>query len=151
MHLTVYEQSEIFRYAFLFGVGLGVFYDIFRFLRALGFCSKRAVFCQDVVFMSGCALLCFMFAQTTVHGHLRVYIMAAHLCGLLAYRFSVGIVTGYLFKAAALVIRSVFKVSDRIVSAVGAILCKLSANLSMNFRKIRHGAARKRKIEKNFS
>lgn len=97
MHLTVYEQAEIFYYAFVFGAGLGVWYDFFRLLRAAGLNSKRAFIVQDIIFMSGSAVMCFVFALLNVNGHFRVFVMLGHLLGLLAYRFSFGMITGFLF------------------------------------------------------
>ena len=98
MHLTLYEQGEIFRCAFIFGLFLGAFYDVFRLLRAFGLRSSGAVFVQDIIFMSCCAVMCFMFAQTTVHGHFRIFVEGAHFLGFLAYRCSIGIASGYIYK-----------------------------------------------------
>ncbi len=97
MHLTVYEQTEIFYYAFVFGLMLGIWYDFFRLLRALGFKSKRAFVIHDILFMSGCAVMCFVFALLNVNGHLRLFVLLGHLLGLFAYRFSFGILTAAVF------------------------------------------------------
>ena len=98
MHLSLYEQGEIFRCAFLYGVCLGIYYEIFRMLRAVGFSSGKAVFLQDIVFSCSCSVLCFLFAQTTVHGRFRLFVITAHILGFAAYRCSVGVVTGRIFR-----------------------------------------------------
>lgn len=123
------EQSELFRCAFLFGVFLGVYYDVYRLLRAFGFSSVRAVFWQDILFMTTSGVLCFMFAQTTVHGHFRFFIAAAHALGLLAYRFSVGIVTGYIYKWIGKVFKLFSKGLERIVKTAAKGIIKLFALL----------------------
>jgi len=98
MHLTVFEQSEIFYFAFVFGIGLGVFYDVFRLFRCLGLNSKTAVFIEDVSFMVLTAGSCSLFAQVTVNGHLRIFTILAHILGLVSYRYSLGLLSGILFK-----------------------------------------------------
>ncbi len=98
MHLTVFEQSEIFYYAFVYGLGLGAFYDLFRFMRCIGLNSKTAVFMEDISFMVLIAVACSLFSQVTVNGHLRVFTLLAHLLGILSYRYSLGLLSGLLFK-----------------------------------------------------
>lgn len=98
MHLTVYEQGEIFYFAFVFGVALGLWYDVFRMLRHLGLNSRRAFIVQDILFMTSCGILCFIFASLTVNGHLRLFVLAGHIFGFMSYRFSFGMLTGMLFK-----------------------------------------------------
>ena len=115
MHLSVDEQSEIFAAAVLFGAALGVFYDLFRLLRALGFRSRAAVFAQDVLFMMCCGVLCFLFAQTTVHGRFRSFTFIGHVIGLAGYRFSIGVFTGAAFRAAAKVLHRAARLARGIV------------------------------------
>lgn len=157
MHLYVGEQAEIFRCAFLFGVCLGAGYDVFRLLRALGFCSKRAVFFQDVIFCCVSSVACFLFAQTTVHGRFRLYVMAAHLLGLLAFRLSVGIVTGKLYSVAGRLYKAVSARVEKAFVIFAGVLRRVSANLSRNIRKKRelrsiakqHRASDGNKTDKN--
>lgn len=134
MHFTVLEHGELFRLAFLFGVLLGAYYDTFRFLRALGYDSKRAAFFQDITFMTSAGVMCFMFAQTTVHGHFRVFIMTAHLLGLLCYRFSVGIITGRLYAFIGIVFKKTSRLVNEAVKLAGKLIVKISANLSRKIK-----------------
>ncbi|MBQ2605172.1 MAG: spore cortex biosynthesis protein YabQ, partial [Clostridia bacterium] len=106
MHLSVFEQSEIFYYSFVFGIGLGAFYDVFRLIRSLGLNSKKAVFIEDITFMVLCSVACSLFAQVTVNGHLRLFTIFAHTAGFVSYRFSVGLLSGYIFKIIGKLIKS---------------------------------------------
>ncbi len=115
MHLSVYEQSEIFYFAFVFGIFLGVYYDFYRLLRYLGFTSRLAVLIQDLSFMTTSAVLCFLFAQVTVNGHLRGFVIIGHLIGLFAYRYSLGMLSGFVFS----IIRFVLNLFKK---AVGSLL-----------------------------
>jgi len=98
LHLTVYRQGEIFYYAFLYGIVLGVYYDFYRLLRYLGFKSKYAVIAQDITFMCTAAVMCFLFAEVTVNGHIRAFIIFGHLFGIFSYRYSFGMLSGFGFK-----------------------------------------------------
>ncbi len=98
MHLNVYQQSEIFYFAFVFGAALGIYYDLYRLLRYLGLDSKAAVMTQDIIFMSTAGVMCFLFAEVTVNGRLRAFVIFSHLIGFFSYRFSFGMLSGFVFK-----------------------------------------------------
>ena len=150
MHLSVYEQSEIFRCAFLFGVFLGAFYDIFRLLRAMGLDSRRSVFIEDIVFMSCASLLCFLFAQVTVHGHFRFFTVCSHFLGFAAYRLSAGLVTGFLFKYFGIFFKQTVKMLNEGFVKTASLCRKFSANLPTIRRKADFSQPPHDKNEKNF-
>ena len=124
MRLTLFEQGEVFRFAFLFGVGLGMVYDVFRLIRAMGFVSKRAVFLQDTMFMSICGVLCFLFAQGFLHGHFRLYAMLGHLLGFTAYRTTIGAAASYLYRPIGALYRRIVSLLDHIVFTIVRIMYK---------------------------
>ena len=130
MHLTVYEQSEIFYFAFVFGTFLGVYYDFYRLLRHLGFTSKVAVISQDLAFMSTSAILCFLFAQVTVNGHLRGFVLIGHLLGIFAYRYSIGMLSGFVFAFIRFVLSFIWKFINAITSRVSKFLHKRLLDLT---------------------
>ncbi len=139
MHLSLYQQGEIFRCAFLFGVCLGAYYDLFRLLRAMGFSSKSSVFLQDIVFSCTASVMCFLFAQTAVHGHFRLFVMAAHVSGLAAYRCCVGIVTGKLYKKLG-------KMYRRVMAVLNGAVCRFSKRIAETYSAIHGKITLKRRI-----
>lgn len=130
MHLTVFEQGEIFYFAFIFGVALGLYYDLYRMLRYLGLDSRFAIISQDIFFMCTSSILSFLFAQATVNGHFRGFVMIGHIFGFFSYRYSIGIMSGYVFKFVQFLIKKVemflSRVSDKISPFIHKILSKLS-------------------------
>jgi len=114
VHLSLYEQAEIFYYAFVFGTLLGVWYDVFRLLRYAGLDSKKAVITQDIAFMSGSAVMCFVFAVLNVNGHFRIFVMLGHLFGLISYRFSIGMVTGVIYRRIGICVKTTSGLCDRL-------------------------------------
>ena len=150
MHLTVYEQSEIFYFAFVFGTFLGVYYDFYRLLRYLGFTSKAAVISQDLAFISTSAIACFLFAQVTVNGHLRGFVLIGHLLGIFAYRYSVGMLGGFIFAFIRFILNLINKLINAIESRVSKIFHKCFLKLiSTNKSFLSHLKAKSKKFKKN--
>ncbi len=138
MHLSLFDQGEIFRLAFLFGLVLGVYYDLFRFIRALGFTSGRAVFFQDLVFMSSCSVLCFFFAQAFLHGHFRLFVFCSHIIGFVAYRVSVGACMGVVYKIIGSSLYKIMSYFEHASITFGQMLHKIGSayrHVVINFSK----------------
>ena len=51
MEIDFYIQSQAFLYSLLFGVGLGMLYGIFKFIRVAFLSTKTAVIIADIIFM----------------------------------------------------------------------------------------------------
>lgn len=149
MHLTVYEQSEIFYFAFVFGTFLGVYYDVYRLLRYLGFTSKAAVISQDLIFMSTSAIFCFLFAQVTVNGHLRGFVLIGHLLGILAYRYSIGMLSGFVFAFIRFILKLIEKLINVITSLVSKIFHKCLLKLIFTYRSLKGKSKKFKKSDVN--
>lgn len=114
MDISQFSQPQIFLFAVLAGIIVGVLYDVFRLLRTAGLDSLLHTVIQDVVFMCCFAVIAFFFAIAFNGGEVRVYTLLGHMCGLLAYRYTVGVLTGRLFKSIALLLRKIKAVCLRI-------------------------------------
>ena len=150
MHLSVYRQGEIFYFAFVFGVLIGLYYDFYRLLRYLGFKSKAAVIAQDIIFMSTSAVMCFLFAQVTVNGHLRAFVAFAHLFGVISYRYSFGMLSGFVFKFIAGVLDFIKKLSEKFSNRILKITHRICEKLKALYSKIFKSFERKSKNLKKF-
>ncbi|MGN0551499.1 MAG: spore cortex biosynthesis protein YabQ [Acutalibacteraceae bacterium] len=109
MEIAQFSQIQVFLFAVIFGLLLGVLYDLFRFLRILGLNGKIHILILDVLFLSLCACASFIFAVAFNEGEIRGFTLLAHLCGILLYRFSVGILTGKLFVLLSLFLKRIFQ------------------------------------------
>ncbi len=135
MHLTVYRQSEIFYFAFIVGLIIGLYYDFYRLLRYIGFKSKYAVIAQDIIFMSTTAVLCFLYAEITVNGHMRGFVMFAHLFGVLSYRYSIGLLSGIIFKLTANVLAFIKNIFEKIFNCLLLLIRNIYDKLSRIYHK----------------
>lgn len=128
MHLSIYEQCEIFYYSFLFGLCIGAYYDVYRLIRYLGFTSKAAVIAQDIIFMSTAAVATFIFSQTVVHGHIRLFVLFGELFGCISYRYSIGMLSGFVFSIIHKILKAFSKLLQKLTDGADRIsrLCALS-------------------------
>ena len=49
MEIDFYIQSQAFLYSLLFGVGLGMLYGVFKFIRVAFLSAKTAVIIADII------------------------------------------------------------------------------------------------------
>ena len=90
MEIDFYIQSQAFLYSLLFGVGLGMLYGVFKFIRVAFLSTKTAVIIADIIFMLIASIALFLYSLAMLYGYVRIYIVFGALCGFLAYRFSLG-------------------------------------------------------------
>lgn len=122
MQFFVCQQIQLFVYSVLCGIIIGILNEPFRFLRYAGFNSKTEVFIQDIIFMSANAIITFFFTLCFNKGDVRFFILFGELAGFLLFRYSIGMLTGYVFGFIFLVIK---KISVAVKSFFSFILSKL--------------------------
>lgn len=84
------RQLELFGYSLVFGVLLGVLYDVFRIFRLIFLKNKVAVIFQDILFWVIAGFGTFLFFLATNFGHIRFYMLLGMLIGALAYYLTIG-------------------------------------------------------------
>lgn len=115
MEIDFYIQSQAFLYSLLFGVGLGMLYGIFKFIRVAFLSTKTAVIIADIIFMLIASVALFLYSLAMLYGYVRIYIVFGALCGFLAYRFSLG--------------KLISRIYCPIINAINVIIQKLKQNL----------------------
>lgn len=90
MVLSNLQQSAVFLWSLLFGAGLGLFYDLFRWFRLFVRCSTVSVFFQDLAYFLTAAVASFLFIFEVNDGTVRLFILAAFLAGGVSFRLTVG-------------------------------------------------------------
>lgn len=125
MEQSVSNQIYIFLFAVIFGLILGVINDIFRFIRYLGFKSKISVFLQDVIYMSICGLLTFLFLLAFNNGEIRYFPLIGEFFGLVIYRYTIGLFTYKLFKFIVSFFRWILLFIKKIIKVILTLLKKI--------------------------
>ena len=92
MELTVAGQTWSFLYSLLLGMGLGLFYDVFRILRIALPHRTIAVAIEDIFYWTSAAFLTFFFFFYTDGGRIRIYLLTGEAIGFLLYYFTLGAV-----------------------------------------------------------
>lgn len=96
---SVSEEIYLFGLSCLFGVIIGVCYDVFRTARILFPHNTALVVIEDVIFMALYAVFLSSFATVCARGELRFYYVAGNALGFILYFFTLGsIITGALKK-----------------------------------------------------
>ena len=122
MQFVVYQQIQIFFYSMLCGVIIGIVNEPFRFLRYAGFNSKTEIFIQDILFMLINALITFFFTLCFNKGEFRFFILLGEISGFILFRYSIGMLTGYILKFVFSFIR---KISVAVKNTLSFVLSKI--------------------------
>ncbi|MGI5893443.1 MAG: spore cortex biosynthesis protein YabQ [Candidatus Merdivicinus sp.] len=80
----------VFGYACCIGVGLGIYYDVFRVLRMLIGKSSGIIFVEDCLFALTATGVTFWFVLTHCSGFLRGFVLVGEGLGFVIYHFTVG-------------------------------------------------------------
>ncbi len=137
MDLTISNQTMVFLYACLLGVGLGVCYDVFRILRVALPLGTVVTFIEDILYFAVTAIATFTFLLYFTQGQIRVYVLLGEVLGWVLYYVTVGSLVIKISKAIVGSIRFVLKWLYRIFLSpfvrlfcfLGRKICKLFVNI----------------------
>lgn len=124
MELFISQQLYILLFSIITGVIIGIINEPFRFLRYMGFNGRAEVIAQDIVFMILAAFVTFFFALCYNKGDVRFFMLAGELGGFVAFRLTVGRLSGRLFYVVAFVLRGIAAAFKRCFVLFFTIMCK---------------------------
>lgn len=84
------QQFNLFLLSFLFGLPIGIFYDIFRVIRLLIKHGKAAVIIEDIIFFIFYGIFLMCFTVTAARSEFRFYYVFGNLLGFIVYFATVG-------------------------------------------------------------
>ena len=87
---SINEEIYLFGLSCLFGIIIGVCYDVFRTARILFPHNTALVVIEDVVFMAFYAVFLSSFATVCARGELRFYYVIGNAIGFIFYFFTLG-------------------------------------------------------------
>lgn len=147
MELTVAGQTWSLFYSLLLGMGLGLFYDVFRVLRIALPHRTVAVAVEDMFYWTSAAFLTFFFFFYTDGGRIRIYLLVGEAIGFTLYYFTLGAVIIGAAKKIIAALRWLFHWIYRllihpVLFAMGCVLgflggaCESAGNFAKNSLKI---------------
>ncbi len=83
------NETVLFFFSCLFGVGLGVLYDVFRVLRLILSPPRGLLFALDVLYALLCCVVLFFFFLIFNNGLPRVFLLLGSFLGAVIYRLTV--------------------------------------------------------------
>lgn len=139
MELILAEELAVVGYAALFGVGVGILYDVFRVLRLIFRPSAVAVFVEDLIFFFITAWLTGMFIFTFHSGVIRLYIFVSAVAGAALWYLTLGRICYRLWRRVADKIRRFFAVlSAPLRKFLAKIKRKIPKKEAKNAKKLFH-------------
>lgn len=87
---TVTQQTHLFLISCLFGIPLGIIFDIFRVIRTLLPHNTPLVIIEDLIYMIIYALFMTAFTIVAARGEYRVFYTIGNVLGFTLYFFTVG-------------------------------------------------------------
>ena len=112
--VIISQELDFLLYSIIFGVFIGIYYDIFRFLRESGLNSKPAVIAEDLFFCLSISIPVFLFFCAVNKGNISLYSLAVMLLGAIVYRYTVGRITIVIFRLILNPFRALFNAAGRL-------------------------------------
>ena len=107
LDLYLNEPLYVFLVSLIAGVGLGIIYDVFRFVRKIGFDSSRLIFTEDVLFAIVVSCFVFVFTYCINEGVYRSYMFVGIILSFFIYYHTIGRLTTMLTNKIISVLRSI--------------------------------------------
>lgn len=111
MGYDILRPEQIFLYACVLGVLLGILYDVCRIFRLAINWNIWQIFLQDILYFVVCGILTFIFLLTFNNGVIRIYVLFGECLGWGAYYITFG--------------KLIYRCSSRIINYVKKILKKV--------------------------
>ena len=103
---SVSEEIFLFVLSCIFGIAIGICYDVFRTARILFPHNTALVVIEDVIFMAGYAIFLSSFSAVFARGELRFYYVAGNAIGFVFYFFTIGsVIIGVMKKIYYIIIK----------------------------------------------
>lgn len=103
---SVSEEIFLFVLSCIFGIAIGICYDVFRTARILFPHNTALVVIEDVIFMAGYAVFLSSFSSVFARGELRFYYVAGNAIGFVFYFFTIGsVIIGVMKKIYYIIIK----------------------------------------------
>lgn len=109
MEFTLNDQMKCLGNAYLWGVFLGVIYDVLRMSRILFKRGRVATFVCDIIFMLCFSFVSLFFSMAYSYGKPRLFSIISQVCGVLTVRFTIGLISVSIFERIYGFILKIFK------------------------------------------
>lgn len=107
---SVNEEIFLFGLSCIFGIIIGICYDVFRTARILFPHNTVLVVIEDVIFMAGYTVFLSSFASVCARGELRFYYAVGNAIGFTIYFFTFGSVIIGTMKKIYFAVRKILKI-----------------------------------------
>lgn len=121
---NAHEQLILFGISCIFGVLLGICYDVFRTVRMIFPHNSIIVFIEDVLFLCGYAAFVMLFAAAEMRGEVRFYNVLGNILGFTVYICTVGNIVTAVVRKLCGIISSALRIIMRPAVSVYVFICE---------------------------
>ena len=91
MGFTIADQTWQFFFSILFGMGLGVLYDLFRIFRVAFPPGRTLALFEDLIWWLMAGVLTVLFCIAEMNGQIRIFALMGEGIGFLLYHLTIGV------------------------------------------------------------
>lgn len=126
MEISLQSQILIFVYSLLFGIILGVIFDLFRVADIILNVSIKRIFFEDILYFAIIGVLSFLFMIVVNKGEFRIFIIFGELIGFCLYHFTLGrIVINFFDKVIKFSKKKISKFKGKFLPPIKRIFSKI--------------------------
>ena len=134
---NVTEQTHLFLWSCVLGVGLGVAFDMFRVARIILKHNKTAIFFEDFIFAIFFSMAIFIYSTEMARGEIHFYVIFGTILGFALYLLTVGVVVVTITKTIVMIVWKILYTIYRIFFApIVKLFVKLCQKIKGAFVKI---------------
>ncbi len=126
------SQIQIFWYACILGIIMGIIYDVFRIIRLLINWKDWQIFIQDIVYFFIVGVFTFLFTLAYNKGDVRAYLIAGEIIGWILYYITIGEIVYHFSEAIA---RFIKKILSKFIKIIRNLVIKIVNKCKIRSRK----------------
>lgn len=132
LYVDLSSQSIAFVYSLLWGVGLGIIYTLFKFLRCLSGNSEKATVVFDFLYMALLTCATYILSVAFTDGLVRYYTVLGEALAFLIYKFTLGLILDKALGFVAMILRKAFEFLQKNITVFAKKLLKASCDMMYN-------------------
>ncbi len=126
------NQINIFILSCLFGIFIGIIYDIFKCFRIIGFSKDYMILIEDILFALILGILTFFLSLSFNDGKIRFYIIFSEFLGILVYKFTISKLLIYIFIKVLMILNKIKQFIMIILRPISSFLYKKLLSILSN-------------------
>lgn len=118
------NQINIFILSYVFGILIGLIYDIFKCFRIIGFSKNYMILIEDILFMLILGIATFFLSLSFNDGKIRLYIVFSEFISMIIYKITISKLLIYIFMKILIILNKIKQIIMTILKPISSFLNK---------------------------